>query len=335
MFEELSKIDEKYVEEAKEYKPKEYKSEEYKLKEYKPKEYKPKRRSSIMRYAVAAAAALLVTVSISVAAVNALPKHSHNISTAPGGQKQADSMSIGKITEKPVDSQNEVLPAIVEYGSLKIPNNDVEIAGINKVNSGASADILGFRESMLNDRMLKSGCSIIEGTITSAYLKTYNYEIYDDKFEKNGKFKTGETHVIYNVKVNRSWYGDFKPYETIKVECENAIGIEKAVLLNVGHTYVFPLYKSSFVITHYGDKIAGGDSRYDSDIRIIYPYHEQIEITQDGYYVVSTEWKTIVAESKTVVHTEEPGLYPLRLLNAKEFGNGMGKLIKKYLKVTD
>lgn len=311
IFEELSKIDEMYVEEAL--------------------GYKPKRRISIVKYTVAAA--VLVAVCISWA-VSVLPQNNHNNSVALVGQRLTDLLD-SKITENPVTTQTEMLPDTVKYASLKIPKSDVEIAGIERVNFGSSGDIIAFNESMLNESWLKGHGSIIEGTITSAYLKTYNYEIYDDKFEKNGKLNYIDTHVIYNVKVNRSWYGDYLPGETIKVECENAIGIDNAVLLNVGHTYVFPLYKSTFEITFYGRKIAGGDSRYDSDIRIVYPYHEQIEMTEDGYYLVSTEWKTIAAEGNTVVQMEEPGLYSLRLLNASEFGNGMEKLIEDYLKVTD
>lgn len=102
-----------------------------------------------------------------------------------------------------------------------------------------------------------------------------------------------------------------------------------------GGKYVLPLYE-------YGDTIqtfhewAGGDISRESIYSTIYPYHPQIEVTADGWYIVSNDWSTLISKDavKIDMDTMESDNYfydKMYLIDKESFEGQMNLLLSKRL----
>lgn len=223
---------------------------------------------------------------------------------------------------------NDNLP--INFSSLNFSTGQVDNDIITQY-SNQSNDIAPFDESMLSDC-----CAIIEGTITDMYMKHYSYDTYDDKFGKDNIYHHSSQSVVYELNISKVWYGDDELSEkTILIE-DKLFFIDEHFSLKNGGTYVIPIYNAGDTLFVRED-FAGGDIVRDSIYSTIYPFHPQIEITTDGNYVVSTDWKTLASGSFRIINMDtipenEYTYYSdkMRLLDANTFEIQMNKLINNF-----
>lgn len=174
----------------------------------------------------------------------------------------------------------------VLYSTLQLNDNTVNEEIIKKFTGAAAADIVGFDESML------ANCGgIVEGEITNIYLKEYSYQIFDNKFEDNGVLNARAQTVVYEIKVDKVWYGENFESKTLLIE-DQMLFPEEMFVLKKGHRYVIPFYNAGGEI-YSGLHYAGGDIKRDSVYSSIYQFHPQIEVTNDNCYILSNDWKKL------------------------------------------
>lgn len=158
-----------------------------------------------------------------------------------------------------------------------------------------TADIASFNEKHLEDCV-----AVIEGEILSVREKEYTviYEFYkfgtDTLTEKTNA-------LIFEIKVDKVWYGDIAENEIITVQDE-VFGCGEIFIPAVGGSYVLPLCDSgeNIRIDTAGQKYLSGDTKRDSRYSTLYPFHPQIERTNKGY-LFSSDWNSLVTdETKTV-----------------------------------
>lgn len=101
--------------------------------------------------------------------------------------------------------------------------------------------------------------------------------------------------VVYEIAVDRTWYGEDVSGKTITVE-DTEYFAEPAMAVKAGRRYVLPLYEYGDTIWTLGHEYAGGDITRESRLSTVYPYHPQIEVTDDGFYFVSQDWPTLTAK---------------------------------------
>lgn len=188
--------------------------------------------------------------------------------------------------------KDEVDTSPVYYSSLMLADSilDEEALALSEaaVSSITSFDITSFDE--LQDHC----CMIIEGTVTDLYVKHYTYDIYSDKFEENGILHGKTDTIVYEVAVDKTWYGKDISGDTILIE-DTSYFTEPILAVKEGRRYVLPLYEDGETIGVH--EYAGGDIARETVYSTIYPYHPQIEVTKDGSYVVSEDWTTLVANN--------------------------------------
>ncbi|MGN0339794.1 MAG: hypothetical protein ACI4D0_04785 [Lachnospira sp.] len=215
----------------------------------------------------------------------------------------------------------------VNYSDLLIPERTYDTGS----STASLSDITSFDESALES----DNCSmIVEGTITNVYTKHYKYDIYDDKFEKNGVLHAAKDTVVYELLISKTWYGRDVSGETILVE-DVTYFLDNIYPVVKGGKYVLPLYE-------YGDTLrtihewAGGDISRESRYSTIYPYHPQIEVTKDGWYIVSNDWTTLISQDavKIDMDTMESDNYyydKMYLIDKESFERQMNLLISQRL----
>lgn len=82
-----------------------------------------------------------------------------------------------------------------------------------------------------------------------------------------------------------------------------------------------------------GHECAGGDITRETTYSTIYPYHPQIEVTDDGLYLIPDDWTTLTAKNarEVIMDTldEEYFYYhdKMRLVDEKTFAEQMAALI--------
>ena len=214
----------------------------------------------------------------------------------------------------------------VYYSSLMVSESDLNAAALGL--SEKSMDIREFDESMLSQDKC---CMIIEGTIIDCYVKQYAYDVYSDKFEENGILHGRTNTVVYEIAVDQTWYGEDISNETIFVE-DTSCFTEPVLAVKKGRRYVLPLYEYGESIWTGAHEYAGGDITRESRYSTIYPYHPQIEVTNDGYYLISQDWTTLAAKNarKVIMDTlEEENYYQdkMCLVDGNTFAEQMAVLI--------
>lgn len=218
-------------------------------------------------------------------------------------------------------SENDV----IYYSELDLPEGRINTEALDL--SDNASDIAEFSEAeLINEKC----CMIVECTVTNLYVKHYSYDIYDDKSETSEILHNRTDSVVYQVEVDKVWYGEGAVGKTIIVE-DTSYFTEPILSLKVGKRYVLPLYDCGDSIYSYSD-YAGGDINRESRLSTVYPYHPQIEVTNDGSYLVSDDWTTLTAKNavKVVMDTSDDDNYyydKMRLIDADTFAEQMDILI--------
>lgn len=189
-------------------------------------------------------------------------------------------------------TQEEIDTSPVYYSSLMLPDGVLNEEAF-AVSESAMMDITSFDESVLSQDHC---CMIIEGTVTDIYVKHYTYDIYSDKFEENGILHGKTDTIVYEVAVDKTWYGKDISGDTILIE-DTSYFIEPILAVKKGGRYVLPLYEHGDSVWTLGHEYAGGDITRETVYSTIYPFHPQIEVTNDGSYVVSEDWTTLTSQN--------------------------------------
>lgn len=217
------------------------------------------------------------------------------------GRSGGGSMAGGGPAAGGVDSEERDYSPI-SYKLLMLPEAK-ETQGLGDLAfGGAAIDIASFDESLLSDC-----CGILEGTIIQRYPKEYDVDYYDDKFGPVELYHGKAFSVVYEMIIENVWYGeDFTVGDSIFVEDEYYQLDPLASLVN-GRTYVIPLYEAGDQIgeaAYSVHELAPGDYTRDSIYSTIYPYHPQITKTEDGNYLLTSDWQTLAAEPCRAVITD-------------------------------
>lgn len=224
------------------------------------------------------------------------------------------------------EQQAEQDTSPVYYSDLELAEGSLDEEALS-LSESSMMDIKEFDESMLSQ---DSCCMIIEGTVTNLYVKHYFYDVYDDKFEENGILHGRTDTVVYEIAVDKTWYGTDASGETIFVE-DTSYFTEPILSVKQGKRYVLPLYE-------YGERIwtgvheyAGGDITRESCYSTIYPYHPQIEVTMDGEYLISQDWITLVEKNARevimdTIEAENYNPYKMYLVDGNTFAEQMSVL---------
>ncbi len=220
----------------------------------------------------------------------------------------------------------------VNYSSLMLADSVSNEEALTLFSSSAMIDITEFDESTLSQGHC---CMIIEGTVVNLYVKHYTYDIYSDKFEENGILHGKTDTVVYEVAVDKTWYGEDVSGETILIE-DTSYFTEPILAVKEGGRYVLPLYEYGDSILTLGDEYAGGDITRETAYSTIYPYHPQIEVTSDGSYLVSQDWTTLVKNHarEVIMDTLDDEDYwkdKMYLVDGNTFANQMTILIESIL----
>ena len=213
---------------------------------------------------------------------------SSGYSAAPGLSSQKPDST--EISEQISTVQDEINTSPVYYSDLMLANGTLNEEALS-FSEAAMMSLASFNESML---LQDHCCMIIEGTVLNLYVKHYTYDIYSDKFEENGILHSNTDTVVYEVAVDKTWYGEDISGDTILIE-DTSYFTEPILAVKEGGRYVLPLYEYGNTIWTLGHEYAGGDITRETFYSTIYPYHPQIEVTNDGSYVVSQDWTTLIA----------------------------------------
>lgn len=282
-------------------------------------------RHSVKWQPVAVAACMMIAVGALITF-----NHFSNDTNSSGELKQA---------------QNDVTITTIDHASTNEESNEIEDlspikyskinlcqggdADYGDVSSGYELSVMGFKESLLEN--CKDKGMIVEGTVTNIYTKEYKFDVYNDKFEKDGILHNIENTVVYEVKIAKLWYGEYKE-DIILIEDYNYF-LDPVWELKVGRKYVFPIaYEGDKIYEANWDDFKEGDCERDSVYCSVYPYHEPIEVTLDGDYLVSSNWPTLIEENAREIIMDVEGyesIHDMYMISGKSFQKNMNKLIKK------
>lgn len=267
----------------------------------------------------------------------------------PGGMDSSAKKNPGGGEYSMRDGENEALQHVedegenngdgpIKYSDLKLADCAVDGDVANQfAGSGMEGDILAFDEEMLAD------CSgIVEGRIVELYSKEYVYKAVSDKFAKEEVYVERVQTVIYKIQVERVWYqgafyqGEDLASQTILVEDQQFFP-EEVFALKKGRRYVIPFYEAGSEIWGSfggGSRYLEGDVTRDSVYSTFYIHHPQIEVTEDGCYIVPDDWETLCAgEAREIVmdvgvYSAEGEFYEnrMRLVSGAVFEEQMLKL---------
>ena len=251
---------------------------------------------------------------------------------APGGYTpgfDGQASSDGETGEEDPAAQTENDTSPVYYSSLMLADGvlDEEVLAFSE--SSTMDDIASFDESTLSRDHC---CMIIEGTVVNLYVKHYTFDVYGNKFEKNGILHGGMDTIVYEVAVDKTWYGADISGDTILIE-DSSYFTESVLAVKEGRRYVLPLYEYGETIPTGIYKYVSGDITRETVYSTIYPYHPQIEVTDDGSYLVSQDWTTLTAKNarEVIMDTlDEENFYyrdKMRLVDEKTFAEQMAVLV--------
>ena len=197
-----------------------------------------------------------------------------------------------------------------------------------KIGGYALLSIAPFSEFYLEDCV-----AVIEGEVISVREKEYTVLYEFDKFEKGG-ILTGKTQtLIYEIKVEKVWYGDIKAGEIVTVENE----MFRMFAQTVGRKYVLPLCDEgeNIKLDEAGQRYLSGDIKRESRYSIIYPCHPQIERIENGYLFTDNWISLITGETKSVkvdiplTEAEEEYADKMNLNSEEVFTEQFTKLLTK------
>ena len=125
----------------------------------------------------------------------------------------------------------------VSYSSLPLPQGQVmpDILLEYAASSQSTADVLPFSEELLSE-----SSAILEGRITDMYLKRYTYDTYNDKFGPKEVYHNRSSSVVYELTVDKVWYGDESLTGTSVLIEDDIYLIDSYFSLKVGRSYVIP-----------------------------------------------------------------------------------------------
>ncbi len=269
-----------------------------------------KSRKKIKWISAAACLGLVVVAAMLVRNLYAPVPEGNGYFTEPLGQAQ--------------EAVQEASP--VYYSDLMLAEGKLNEDALG-LSESSMMDIKEFDESTLSQ---DSCCMIVEGTVTNLYVKHYFYDVYNDKFEENGILHGRTDTVVYEITVDKTWYGVDVSGETILVE-DTSYFTEPILAVKQGKRYVLPLYEYGESIWTGVHEYAGGDITRETSYSTIYPYHPQIEVTMDGEYLISQDWTTLVAENAREVimdikENENYDQYKMYLVDGDTFAEQMGIL---------
>ena len=208
----------------------------------------------------------------------------------------------------------------IKYSNLALPAAEIDPSIAALDGTAAMIDVLPFDEAFLSEC-----CGILEGTITAIYPKHYTFDYYDDKFGEMELFHSFSDSIVYEG-------------TTVLIE-DQSFSPDSYFSLMAGRSYVLPIYEyGDTVRTFATGEIASGDLSRDSVYSTEYPFHPQITRTEDGNYLVTTDWPSLTADPCRVVNMDEEsydGLYKdqLRLVYAEDFAERMITLIHTWLEL--
>ena len=152
----------------------------------------------------------------------------------------------------------------------------------------SQADIAGFDENMLS----QDCCAILEGKIVDMYLRKNLPENNDESQDASYPFAYS---LIYELKVEKVWYSRQAVADTVFIE--NPVDfIDTPCAMRSGRSYVVALHVASAVHHDFAESVSEEET-VSFVYSIIYPFHPQIEVTEEGNYIVSNDWETLVAEN--------------------------------------
>lgn len=230
----------------------------------------------------------------------------------------------------------------IAYKDLALPKANVIPGGGDMTygSGGASADIGTFDERLLSgDGISTSCCGILEGKILQIYPKEYAVDFYDDKFGEVQLFHGKAYSVVYEMEIEKVWYGDdFAAGQTLLVEDEY-FQLDPLASLIEGRTYVIPIYEAGDQIgeaVYSVHELAPGDFTRDSIYSTVYPYHPQITKTEDGNYLVTSDWQTLTTDPCREIIADEDDFEPyyqdkLRLVYGDDFAERLHLLVQEQL----
>ncbi|MGN1138563.1 MAG: hypothetical protein ACI4RM_03880 [Ruminococcus sp.] len=223
--------------------------------------------------------------------------------------------------EKPTAAKADNSP--VKYTDLMLPKGED-----NNISNAADSQmsIVAFDESFLKE---DGCCMIVEGTVKNIYSKKYKYDVRDDKFEENGVLHNYTETVVYEILVDKTWFGKDVTGQIITVE-DNSYCLDPVFKIKAGRKYVVPIYEYGNSVLYNSEEegyISGNITR-ESKYSSIYPYHPQIEVTEDNKYVFPDDWKTFMSENpRKVIVDDVDGYFDMYLLESENFEKAMEKLI--------
>ena len=215
-----------------------------------------------------------------------VPDGNQILPSATGGNSISEN-SDGAASPLPESSSLQA----ISYDSLKFPETRICPEVIARYGSAAASmaegDILPFEESMLSNC-----CAVLEGTVTDMYLKTYSYDTYDDKFGTKEVYHNQSDSVVYELTVDRVWYGDQSLAGTAVLVEDETYLTDSFFSLMIGGRYVIPLSDAGET-KRIWKEYAGGDITRDSRYTSLYPHHPQITVTENGNYIVTDDWESL------------------------------------------
>ncbi len=233
------------------------------------------------------------------------PSQSHGSDGLTGADSAAEGIDGIPDASSPAPGQEKASDGngmlAISYSSLPLPQGQIMPDIIAEyAASSQSVDVLPFSEDMLSE-----SSAILEGRITDMYLKRYTYDTYSDKFGQKEVFHNRSSSVVYELAVDKVWYGD-QSLSGASVLIEDDIYlIDSHFSLKVGCSYVIPVSNLDSEKWIWGE-YAGGDLTRDGKYTTLYPHHPQIEVTSDGDYIVTTDWETLCPDSATDIQLDIP-----------------------------
>ena len=215
-------------------------------------------------------------------------RDSNGYDSIPGGQI-GDNTEVSQQGTETQTPQTEYITSPIYYSNLMFSEGELNVEAFSL---SGNSDVLPFDESVLTQ---DECCLIIEGTIVNLYVKHYDYDIYYDKFGENDVTHVRADTVVYEIAVDKTWLGEDISGETIIVE-DTAYFAEPILAVKTGRRYVLPLYEYGETIWTLGHEYAGGDITRESRYSTVYPYHPQIEVTDDGFYIIPQGWTTLTSQ---------------------------------------
>lgn len=188
----------------------------------------------------------------------------------------------------------------IPYSSLDISDIGLD-PELEDADGVVMADIAPFYEEYIADAEV-----VVEGKVKNVRLKQYEFTTDFDKFNTGSGTLHRWNTVIYEMEVEKIYKGELGT-ETLVIE--DTILFDSMFYLKEGHRYVLPLTQTTEDVAYglWQGNVTEGSNKKESVYSSLYPYHPQIEITEDGYYLFPDDWTTLTSSDTAVkVTMDEP-----------------------------